>query len=97
MKNVNNSTGGGGKGFISYLKKIKVDILWGEALTPLGGEEIHSSSVCCALESSSSTEKESCISKCQMKNENMFVKVIKVDLIFKIITILWFKIKSYLH
>lgn len=52
---------------------MKGDISWGEALTPFGGEEIHSNSVCCALESSSSTEKESFISKRYMKTFNTFV------------------------
>lgn len=51
-----------GEACVSFSKQI-----WSYCMrdirTPLGGEEIHSSSVCCAFESNKRTEKESFISK----------------------------------
>lgn len=70
-----------GEGFFLTLKNKQSDILWGTIHTPLGGEEIHSNSVCCALESSSSTRKESCSFKCYMKNLNMSENILKMNLI----------------
>lgn len=66
-----------GKLLLLTLKRYDIVYCRRDVPTPLGGEEIHSNSVCCALESNKSTEKESLIPECYKKILNTSLNILR--------------------
>ena len=68
------------KGKFLFLTLNRYDIVYcmRDVPTPLGGEEIHSNSVCCAFESSKSTEKESWIPECYKEILNTSLSILRL-------------------